>query len=368
VKDVKSEKKRPLSPLFLTTLLAVSFLPAHATALTFPTYISAASNNRQTPTNTLSAPVTIVVPDDYPSTAAAVGNASASDTITVRKGTYFENLIIDKPLSLQGEDSTNTVLVGAGGAVGASVITIAADDVNVSGFTITSVNYSTSASYAYGVLIEGDKCAISGNNIVNTLSGIFCSAQSYTTIDRNNITGNHKDGIRFYGSFNNTITDNNITDNAASAIGIQGYSNLIAKNVLSQNTRRIGLGATYSVIYRNNLTQNSEEGIYLTGCNNILSGNYVADNKYGIYSVPSFGVSDNNTIVHNDFVNNSLNAFLTSPYNVQIWDEGYPAGGNYWSDYSTAYPNASQIDSSGIMNVPYSIDVNNTDRNPLEKP
>ena len=142
-------------------------------------------------TNPLPAPKTIIVPDDYPSIKDAIGNASAGDTILVRSGTYFENPIIDKPLTLQGENSANTIVVGTGDSVGASVFTIAADNVKISGFTITSVNYSASANYAYGVLIEGDNCMITGNNIVNTLSGIFCSVQSSTLIAQNNITGNH---------------------------------------------------------------------------------------------------------------------------------------------------------------------------------
>ena len=71
-------------------------------------------------------------------------------------------------------------------------------------------------------------------------------------------------------------------------------------------------------------------------------------------------------IVHNDFVNNNQNAYSTSPYNIQIWDEGYPLGGNYWSDYSTVCPNATEIANSGIMNLPYSICANNTDKDPLK--
>ena len=307
---------------------------------------------------------TIIVPDNYPTITDAIGNATAGDTILVRSGTYFENPIIDKPLTLQGENSANTIVVGAGGSVGASVFTVAADNVKISGFTITSLNYSAHPNYAAGILIEGDNCAITGNNIVNTLTGTFCSIQSSVVIAQNNITGNNN-GIRFYGGFNNTISTNNITGNVASGIAIEGYSDNITGNNLSQNTMGIGLGATYSVIFKNNMTENSNSGIYLTGSNNIVSANYIADNKYGIYSVPSFGLSASNTIFHNDFVNNKQNAYSTSSSDIQIWDEGYPLGGNYWSDYSTVYPNAKEIANSGIMNLPYSICANNTDKDPL---
>jgi parallel beta-helix repeat protein len=311
---------------------------------------------------------TIIVPDNYPTITDAIGNATAGDTILVRSGTYLENPVINKPLTLEGESSANTVVVGAGGSVGASVFTVAADDVTISGFTITSLNYSASASYAYGVLIEGDSCTITGNNILNVLSGIFCSVQSSASIIQNNITQNQKDGIRFYGGSDNTIAGNNITGNVASGIAIEGYSDNITGNIISQDTMGIGLGATYSVIFRNNITDNGNSGIYMPGSYNVISANYLLNNKYGIYSLTSFGLSSNNTIFHNDFVDNQQNAFSTSPYNIQIWDAGDPTGGNYWSDYSAVCPNATEIANSGIMNLPYSICANNTDKDPLMMP
>ncbi len=45
------------------------------------------------------------------------------------------------------------------------------------------------------------------------------------------------------------------------------------------------------------------------------------------------------------------------------WDNGQV--GNYWSDYFTKYPNATELDSSGIGNTPYVIDSNNIDNYPL---
>ena len=364
-KFMKSNKKRFVPALLLVALLTMMVLPECAVAFSNFSLGSLVPNVSMVSANLLTATKTIIVPVDYPSITDAIGNASAGDTILVRSGTYFENPIIDKPLTLQGENSANTVVVGTGDSVGASVFTVAADDVKISGFTITSVNYSVSANYAYGVIIEGDNCTITGNNIVNTLSGIFCSVQSSTLIAQNNITENQKNGVRFYGGFDNTISENNITDNAASGITMEGYSDNITGNILTQNTIGIGMAATYSVIFRNNITQNSNSGIYLPGSNNVISANYMANNKYGIYSLPSFGVSSNNTIFHNDFVDNQQNAYSTSPYNIQTWDEGYPLGGNYWSNYSTVYPNAKEIANSGIMNLPYTICANNTDRDPL---
>ena len=239
---MNDDKKRLVSALFLVTLVTMMALPECTMAFSGFPLVSSVPNISMV-SNSLPAPSTIIVPDDYPSISAAIGNASAGDTIIVRSGTYFENPIIDKPVTLQGENSVDTIVVGTGGYVGASVFTIAADNVKVSGFTITSVNYSTSANYAYGIMIEGDNCIITGNNIVNTASGIFCSVQSSALIAQNNITGNHKNGVQFYGGFNNTISGNNITNNTGSAITLEGYSDNITGNNLSQNTIGIGMSA-----------------------------------------------------------------------------------------------------------------------------
>jgi hypothetical protein len=50
------------------------------------------------------------------------------------------------------------------------------------------------------------------------------------------------------------------------------------------------------------------------------------------------------------------------------WDNGYRSGGNYWSDYRTRYPKATENRSSGIWETPYVIDANNTDNYPLVAP
>ena len=56
---------------------------------------------------------TIYVPDDYPAIQAAVDNATAGDTIIVRDGTYTENVIVRKSISLRGIEYP---VVDAGGS------------------------------------------------------------------------------------------------------------------------------------------------------------------------------------------------------------------------------------------------------------
>jgi hypothetical protein len=73
----------------------------------------------------------------------------------------------------------------------------------------------------------------------------------------------------------------------------------------------------------------------------------------------------NNTIYHNNFVNNVEQAFA-QPNVFNYWDNGKE--GNFWSDFSAKYPNATEVDSLGVWNTPYVIDANNTDNYPLTTP
>lgn len=53
-------------------------------------------------------------------------------------------------------------------------------------------------------------------------------------------------------------------------------------------------------------------------------------NKIGIRMNLAYG----NKIFHNNFVNNSKQVFnRTDVPCVEIWDNDYPSGGNFWSNY-----------------------------------
>ena len=166
----------------------------------------------------------ITVPTQCPTITKAIEEANPGDTIHVKPGVYYENLQINKPLTLQGEDKRNTIIIGKGNQSRGqeTVITITTNQVEILGFTIKSQNYTTPSLHASGISLEADDILITDNLITNNFYGIFCSIQSNITIIKNQITQNLKDGIRICGGSMINISENNITHNTKGAITIKG--------------------------------------------------------------------------------------------------------------------------------------------------
>ena len=309
---------------------------------------------------------TIIVPDEYSTIAEAVSNASPGDTVFVKNGVYHETVWINKSLLIRGENCEKTLVIGEGNLNSGNVFTLAANNVTIEGFTIKSLDYPTAKQHANGINIKGDYCTIRGNNILNNFWGVLCAIQSYTLITGNNITGNHKEGIRFYGGSWNTISGNFIAGNKASGIAIEGYSNLISGNTIKNNTRGIGLGSSYSVVFANEISDHSESDMYFVGYNNTIAANSMSGSEWGIYFPPFFAAPNSNKFYHNNFVNINQNVYVSSVYNINYWDNGEK--GNYWSNYATEYPDSGEVDNSGTGDTPYVICANNIDNHPLIEP
>jgi len=109
-------------------------------------------------------------------------------------------------------------------------------------------------------------------------------------------------------------------------------------------------------------------GIYFDNVMNGRVENSRVENNY--YGIRLLG-SENNRIHRNSFINNANQAHDNS---VNYWDNGYPSGGNYWSDYTGADNyrgdrGTLMPGSDGIGDTPYYIPGdNNLDRYPLMSP
>jgi parallel beta-helix repeat protein len=128
------------------------------------------------------------------------------------------------------------------------------------------------------------------------------------------------------------------------------------------------VSASQNTISGNNITTNDIGVVLISSSdyNNVVGNNVKQNNAYGIY-VDS---SSYNNIYHNNFADNMQQAYTS--YSTNIWDHGYPAGGNYWSDYFEpdfySGPFQNETGGDGIGDAPYVIDVSNIDNYPLINP
>jgi parallel beta-helix repeat protein len=320
-------------------------------------------------------------PGNYSKIQDAVDNATDGDTVFVYDDSspYYENIMVNKRISLIGENKETTIIDGNGGDY-AVFLTKNSTSVIINGFTIRNpLGYQ----YNIGIRIEGPHNVISGNRIENTHDGININYLAYfsvnNTIVDNTIT--HADcGISLFISAQNKIYENQIEDNELGLcvygwsytskkplfldedkndiykntlinndIGIiiynYGFVNL-SQNIITNNSYGIDLEVGYyGGCINNTITQNkingNEHGLYMyvwhkdcggIAYNNIVENNFTY-NKKGIEMISvRTGRIGYNTFVHNNFIGNIENAYLEDSFSNH-WV------GNYWGAARTLpYP------------------------------
>jgi parallel beta-helix repeat protein len=248
-------------------------------------------------------------------------------TILVDEGIYYEHVIVNRSISLIGENRNTTIIDGG---FDGSAMEVRANDASIANFTLRH-------NADYGLILFSNNNSIHGNIIA-------C---------------NYLDGINIQPSNGNILANNIITSNGRHGIlgGLSNHTRIIG-NIISHHHDDSGifLGNCKNNTLTNNSISDNYVGINLDECDaNIITMNNMEKNERGLW----LRNSQDNAIFHNNF-NNSLHQVLLWGISNNTWDDGYPYGGNYWSDYSGFDSNH-----DGIGDSPYAIDTNNTDNYPL---
>jgi len=217
---------------------------------------------------------------------------------------------------------------------------------------ISGNDITTNNQYGINLHYHSNHNSISRNNVVNNNVGVYLGYWlNHNSVSGNNIVNNRNGVYLYYYSNYNSVSGNNIVNNDKGIL-LNGFSN-------------------YNDISGNNITANRDKGIQLRWSSNYnnIYGNTIRNNGYGIH-LSGTGGSSNNFIYHNNYVNNTSQVY--TEYSVNVWDDGYPSGGNYWSDHTgvdvKSGPNQDQPSSDGIGDTPYVIDENNQDNYPFMDP
>jgi nitrous oxidase accessory protein len=236
---------------------------------------------------------------NYSQIQSALDASTDGDTVFVwdDSSPYFENIVIDKKISLIGENKQSTIIDGRGLA---DVITINAEGVTVTGFTIKN---SKKDWLNAGVFLFSDKNTVSDNIIVNAENGIYSYDLDNTIIEKNQISNCENCGISTPFSSNNTIRDNTL--HHCTNYGIFIYDSLyitVTNNTI--NDSGVGIHLWYS--FFNTISQNtvidSTTGLRfrLYSRNNTIAHNIVKDaREYGIELNYSFyNILTSNVVEH----------------------------------------------------------------------
>lgn len=284
--------------------------------------------------------------------------------IVVNAGTYFEKLIINKKILLIGQNPETTIIDGNGTY---PIVKITTNEVTIENFTIKN---SGNGPYGGIDLRHSNSCVITHNIIENCNIGIILFQFSQSEISFNNLR-NTNVSIFLDSSFNNRILQNTVLESRTGIrIGALATYNTVEKNQIENCTNGVELGsqANYNVVINNYIGKNTN-GVYFQGPtvkNCTFMGNALRKNEYGIEIVGSNVF--NNSFVYNSFLFNNANVdSYWESYNV--WDYGYPIGGNFWSDNYGADEfigsDQNETGNDGISDTSYAIYFDYNDTYPL---
>jgi parallel beta-helix repeat protein len=270
------------------------------------------------------------VPEDFQTIQEAINNASISDTILVANGTYNEHLTINKSITIMGASNNQTIL---NGTIANTAVTIIADNVTIKGFTIQGF-------YTGIVINQSQGISIVQNQITKTWTkgAVYLINSRNITLTNNTINRNQSPGIYAFNSNTTKFSQNNITNNDGIGISLNNCTN----TVIIGNKMKSNLGDAIFCAYAYDLR---------------IEENILTLNDYrGVWASNS-----NGTVFHNNFITNRENA--KAVLSSFTWDNGYPSGGNYWSNYTGA-----DTDDDGIGDTPQILDANNQDNYPFMRP
>ncbi|TET90893.1 MAG: DUF1416 domain-containing protein [Methanomassiliicoccales archaeon] len=190
------------------------------------------------------------------------------------------------------------------------------------------------------------------------------------TIVNSRIGPNRLGSLISWGCSNVTIKDNIFP---GGRVGIELYDETnveITGNTIASNDGIHLINVSHSNVTGNSVTA-WVKNVHLEDSSNItLSENTIIGRHnftYGAHLENSSSIFLN----HNNFMNNTYQA-LDDLGSENSWDDGYPSGGNYWSNYTgvdqKSGPNQDQPGSDGIGDTPFIIDTNSQDNYPLMTP
>ena len=216
--------------------------------------------------------------DHFNNIQLGINAVTENGIVHVNSGDYHESVLIDKTITLIGENKEATIIDGEDNEI---VISINANSVKLENFTIKHSSKSPTPDNEIGIMVSSN---CDGNEINDNI-----------------ILGNNKYGILVLGSCENRIQRNTIKSN------------------------EIGIAIVNPALFN--------AGDFITPCDNIIRKNTIKlCGKVGIY----FAFANNNHVWRNRFIDNKeseeLPGINPNAFFVKSKDQANDWPGNYWNE------------------------------------
>lgn len=268
----------------------------------------------------------------------AVNAANPGDIVQVPNGAYYEHVVMNKSVTLVGENCVTTIIDGGAGT--GVVVQVTANNSGISGFTIQDGAIGISVDNScfdnitgnivrnqfQGIRLQNShNSLVSGNNLTNNNQGITIQQSNNNLVLSNSLEDNYSPGISLYDSRNNTVSKNSVGSNPAYGIYLENcqnntvsenyvtlvcdgvslqssHNNTISGNTVT-NTGPFAIDLEYSnenVVEKNTLEENEITIQLFQSSDNLVNENNLAMNRFGLF----LDMSSNNTLEKNNMTAN----------------------------------------------------------------
>jgi parallel beta-helix repeat protein len=280
---------------------------------------------------------------------------SAAQSIAVTRDNYeslYPTLRITEDTTLN-EDYSGHIIIEADG------ITL-----DGNGHTITGAGWWRWSSfqrcwdYSDGIILNGRSgVTVKNCRITNFATGFAVFESDGNTFLNNTFYENVDCGFILTFSSKNTILYNTAYGNRDIVNNYDGggfivemsFGNIFKGNVAYDNGRGFQVSEFEREIFEGErgFTPEKSEG-------NVFEANTAKGNTEAGFWIGGIDNSFTNTFFHNNLIDNAIQVAVQTDMrgwnNANTWDDGYPSGGNYWSDYEGV-----DADGDGIGDTPYDI-------------
>ncbi len=318
----------------------------------------------------------------------AINLSVTGDTVLVKPGIYQGNFVIDKAITLQGEEGAKIDALGKGHAIElvsgdvtvtnldifnwgddlteqssgifsekrTSNITVKnnqfsgdgfgiwiqrADNVLVENNKIVGNDILRSADRGNGIQLSGvTKALVVGNSVSKVRDGLYVISSQHSEL-RDNTMFDLRYGVHYMYSHSNRVI-NNLTYNTRAGYALMSSKNLTVKGNTSRDSEDYGFLMNF--ITSSNISNNKISNVWTKPENKVLGregkGLFVYNSAYNTISfnridTAEIGIhltagSENGKIYGNSFINNPVQVKYVSNSRQEWSQDGL---GNYWSNY-----------------------------------